>query len=82
MELTEIYEKGEAELRTRDIGWLLDGVETEFVISNNRRVLDQYTIRQRCIDGVESTTQCTVLGVELKTPVIMSSMTAHPGDCG
>lgn len=75
MELTEIYEKGEAELRTRDIGWLLDGVETEFVISNNRRVLDQYTIRQRCIDGVEPSTQCTVLGVELKTPVIMSSMT-------
>lgn len=75
MELTEIYEKGEAELRTRDIGLLLDGVETEFVISNNRRVLDQYTIRQRCIDGVEPSTQCTVLGVELKTPVIMSSMT-------
>ena len=75
MELTEIYEKGKAELRTRDIGWLLDGVETEFVISNNRRVLDQYTIRQRCIDGVEPATQCIVLGVELKTPVIMSSMT-------
>lgn len=75
MELTEIYKKGEAKLRTLDIGWLLDGVETGFVISNNRWVLDQYTIRQRCINGVEATTQCTVLGVELKTPVIMSSMT-------
>lgn len=75
MELTEIYKKGEAELKTRDIGWLLDGVETEFVISNNRRVLDRYTIKQRCIDGVEPVTRCTVLGVELKTPVIMSSMT-------
>lgn len=75
MLLTEIYKKGEAELRMRDIGWLLDGVETEFVISNNRRVLDQFTILQRCIDGVVPETRCTVLGVELKTPVIMSSMT-------
>ena len=30
MLLTEIYKKGEAELKMRDIGWLLDGVETEF----------------------------------------------------
>jgi len=75
MELTEIYRRGEAELRTRDIGSLLDGVETEFVISNNRRVLDQYMIKQRCIDGVEATTECNVLGVKLKTPVIMSPMT-------
>jgi isopentenyl diphosphate isomerase/L-lactate dehydrogenase-like FMN-dependent dehydrogenase len=44
-------------------------------MSNNRRVLDQYTIKQRCIDGVEPVTRCTVLGVELKTPIIMSSMT-------
>jgi isopentenyl diphosphate isomerase/L-lactate dehydrogenase-like FMN-dependent dehydrogenase len=75
MLLTEIYKKGEAELRMRDIGWLLDGVETEFVISNNRRILNQYTIKQRCIDGVAPDTRCTVLGVELKGPVIMSSMT-------
>ena len=75
MELTEIYQKGEAELRNRDIGWLLDGVETEFVLSNNRRVLDRYTIRQRCIDGVEVETDCSVLGVNLNTPIIMSSMT-------
>ncbi len=75
MGLAAIYKKGEAELRMRDIGFLLDGVETEFVISNNRRVLDQYTIRQRCIDGVMPSTECTVLGVNLKTPIIMSSMT-------
>ena len=75
MELTEIYQKGEAEIRTRDIGWLLDGVETEFVLSNNRSVLDQYTIRQRCIDGVEAETAGSVLGVDLATPIIMSSMT-------
>ena len=75
MLLTEIYKKGEAELRMRDIGRLLDGVETEFVITNNRRILDRYTIKQRCIDGVTPDTRCTVLGLDLKTPVIMSSMT-------
>lgn len=75
MNLSEIYEQGEAALRSRDIGRLLDGVETEFVLSNNRRILDGYTIKQRCIDGVEPTAQCTVLGVSLSTPVIMSAMT-------
>lgn len=75
MELTELYQKGESELRSRDIGWLLDGVETEFVLSNNRRVIDRYTIRQRCIDGVEAKTDCSILGVKLNTPIIMSSMT-------
>ena len=75
MELTEIYQKGEAEIRNRDIGWLLDGAETEFVLSNNRCVLDRYTLRQRCIDGVKVETDCSVLGVNLSTPIIMSSMT-------
>ena len=76
MELTEIYKIGEKKLRSRDIGRLLNGVETEFVIANNRRILDQYTIRQRCIDGMEANAARRVLGVDLKTPVIMSSMTS------
>jgi isopentenyl diphosphate isomerase/L-lactate dehydrogenase-like FMN-dependent dehydrogenase len=75
MELTEIYDNGKAILKDRDIGFLLDGVETEFVMKNNRRILDRYTFRQRCIDGVEAATHCSVLGVELATPVIMSAMT-------
>ncbi len=75
MELTEMYQKGKAILKERDIGILLAGVETEFILANNRRVLDRYTFRQKCIDGVEVTTGCSVLGVELATPVIMSAMT-------
>ena len=75
MELTEIYEKGEAALRAMDIGFLLDGVETEFVMVNNRRILDGFTMSQRCIDGVKATTACHVLGVDLSTPLIMSAMT-------
>ncbi|MDP6394218.1 MAG: alpha-hydroxy acid oxidase [Desulfobacterales bacterium] len=75
MELTEIYEKGGAALRAMDIGFLLDGVETEFVKVNNRRILDGFTLSQRCIDGVEAATTCHVLGVDLSTPLIMSAMT-------
>ena len=75
MELTELYEKGNEILRGRDIGFLLDGVETEFVLANNRWVIDRFTLRQQCIDGVEPSTSCQVLGVNLATPVIMSAMT-------
>jgi len=75
MELTEIYEKGERLLRQRDIGFLLDGVETGFVLKHDRLVLDRYTFRQQCIDAGEATTGCHVLGVKLCTPVIMSAMT-------
>jgi (S)-2-hydroxy-acid oxidase len=76
MDLTEIYEKGEALLRQRDIGLLLDGVETGFILKHDRMVLDRYTFRQRCIDAKEATTRCEVLGVELGTPVIMSAITS------
>lgn len=75
MALAEIYANGERILRGREIGWLLDGVETEFVLGHNRKILDQYTFRQQCIDGVQPNTRSQALGVELATPVIMSAMT-------
>ncbi len=75
MKLSEIYEKGGIELQKHEFGFTLEGVETEFVLANNRRVIDAYTFRQQCIDGVQPVTATTVLGVELKTPVIMSAMT-------
>jgi len=75
MELTELYERGEALLRQRDIGLLLEGAETGFVLAHDRRILDRYTFRERCIDAAVAGTGCTVLGVELSTPVIMSAMT-------
>ena len=75
MELSKIYEKGEAAMRARKIGITLDGVETGFVLKNNRRILDRFTFRQHCIDGVEPETGCEVLGISFSTPVIMSAMT-------
>jgi 4-hydroxymandelate oxidase len=75
MNLTEIYEKGERMLREKDIGFLLDGVETGFILTHDRQVLDRYTFSQRCIDALEATTQTEILGVKLSAPVIMSAMT-------
>jgi isopentenyl diphosphate isomerase/L-lactate dehydrogenase-like FMN-dependent dehydrogenase len=75
MDLTELYQKGENQLRQRDIGIMLDGVETGFGLSHDRKILDQYSFKQRCIDAVEASTECRVLGVTLATPVIMSAMT-------
>jgi isopentenyl diphosphate isomerase/L-lactate dehydrogenase-like FMN-dependent dehydrogenase len=75
VELTDLYQKGETLLREKDIGFLLDGVETGFILAHDRRILDRYTFRQQCIDAIEATTQCHVLGLKLSTPVIMSAMT-------
>ena len=75
MKLSEIYEKGQKVLGEKEFGFLLDGVETEFVMANNRRIIDRYTFLQQCIDSVDPTTAISVLGVDLKTPVIMSAMT-------
>jgi isopentenyl diphosphate isomerase/L-lactate dehydrogenase-like FMN-dependent dehydrogenase len=75
MELTDLYQKGEALLRQRDIGFLLEGVETGFILIHDRKIFDRYTFRERCIDGVEANTACRILGVDFATPVIMSAMT-------
>jgi isopentenyl diphosphate isomerase/L-lactate dehydrogenase-like FMN-dependent dehydrogenase len=75
MGLTELYQKGESLIRQKEIGFLLDGVETEFILKNDRRILDRYTFRQECIDATEAVTNCRVLGVEFSAPVIMSAMT-------
>ena len=37
--------------------------------------LDRFTFRQQCIDTHEASTKCSLLGITLSTPVIMSSMT-------
>jgi isopentenyl diphosphate isomerase/L-lactate dehydrogenase-like FMN-dependent dehydrogenase len=75
MGLTEIYQKGKNILGEKEFGWVLDTVETGFILEHDRRILDRYTFRPQYIDGVESKTNCRILDVELKTPVIMSAMT-------
>jgi hypothetical protein len=75
LQLTEIYASGRAFFEDKEFGKLLEYVETGFVAANDRRVLDRFTFRQRCIDADKADTTTRVLGVELATPVIMSSMT-------
>ncbi|MGD8389145.1 MAG: alpha-hydroxy acid oxidase [Desulfobacteraceae bacterium] len=75
MDLSECYQRGEALLREREIGHLLNGVETGSVLERNRRILDRYTFVQRCIDTPEATTRCRILGLDLASPVVMSAMT-------
>ncbi len=76
MNLSEMYEKGKNAMLEKDYGVFLKGVETEFVLRNNRQIFDRYTFRQRAIDAdPEPDTTLDVLGVTLGTPVIMSAMT-------
>jgi isopentenyl diphosphate isomerase/L-lactate dehydrogenase-like FMN-dependent dehydrogenase len=75
MGLTEIYQEGEKILRGKEFGWVLDAVETGFIVEHDRRILDRYTFRPQYIDGVEPETACRILDVELAAPVIMSAMT-------
>jgi len=75
MKLTEIYEKGKTELDSKPLNYLLDGVETGFVLKHNREIIDQYVFVPQCIDGTEPVTKTEVLGINLKTPVVMSAMT-------
>lgn len=77
MELREIYEKGKKALLAKKSGVFLGGVETEFVLANNRKIMEHYTFRQRAIDSAsEPSTEVEILGVNLRTPVIMSAITA------
>jgi isopentenyl diphosphate isomerase/L-lactate dehydrogenase-like FMN-dependent dehydrogenase len=75
MDLTDLYTKGEEALRQREIGHLLDGVETGFILKHDRVILDRYTFRQQCIDATEATTRCKVFGISLSVPAVMSAMT-------
>ena len=75
MDLTDLYQTGETLLRQKEIGFLLDAVETGFVLHHDRKILDRYTFKGRCIDVAPAVTTCQVLGVTFSAPVVMSAMT-------
>jgi len=74
--LSEIYQKGAELLESKNLGFNLKGVETEFVLRNNEEVFKRYKFRQRAINSVEATTETRLLDVELQVPIVMSSITA------
>ena len=76
MELTELYQTGKNLISQKPYGLLMESVETEFDLTHDGKVLDRYTFRLQCIDAVEAKTDCRVLGINTKTPVIMSAVTS------
>ncbi|MCF8033615.1 MAG: alpha-hydroxy-acid oxidizing protein [Desulfarculaceae bacterium] len=75
MTLGELYAEGQAALEEKGLAWLLNAVETGFVLEHDRRVLDSYTLKPRYIDAPLPDTAVEVLGVELASPVVMSAVT-------
>ena len=75
MTLSEIYQKGAEILESKPLALNLRGVETEFVLRNNEEIFKSYKFRQQAINSVEATTETRLLDVELKVPIIMSSIT-------
>ncbi len=76
MLLSEIYQKGAEILEGKKLGFNLRGVETEFVLRNNEEIFKRYKFRQQAINSVEVSTETKLLDVELKVPIIMSSITS------
>ena len=76
MELTEVYCKGSEILDNTKLGFVLKGVETESVLRNNEQILARYKFVQKAINNIEPITTTKLLDVELKVPIVMSSIAA------
>lgn len=76
MKLGEIYERGAEILESKRLGFMLRGVETEYVLRNNEDIFKKYRFHQKAIDAVEASTETTLLDVKLQAPIVMSSITA------
>ena len=74
--LGEIYQKGTQILESKNLGFNLKGVETEFVAKHNEEIFARYKFLQMAINSTEATTRTKLLDVELQVPIIMSSITA------
>jgi len=76
MTLSEIYQKGAEIIKSGKMGFLLEGVETGFVLKHNEEIFQRHRFLQRGIDSVEPSTRTRLLDVELEVPIIMSAITA------
>ncbi len=74
MTLGEIYQKGVEILDGKKLGFMLRGVETEYVMRHNEEIFERYRFRQRAINSPQATTATRLLNVELQVPIIMSSI--------
>lgn len=74
MKLSEIYAKGAENLRKKKLLFYLQGVETEFVLEHNEEIFKRFKFLQKAIGSKPASTETTLLGVNLKTPITMSSV--------
>ena len=75
MTLDEIYRRGIEVMEAKGLTFNLDGMEPGFTLKHNEEVFKKYMFRQKAIGSVEATTRTKLLDVELKVPIIMSSIT-------
>jgi len=73
--LSELMEKGRKIISEQNYDFLLESVETGFILKNNREIFEKYTFRQKAIDAVEPDLSVNILGLTLKSPIVMSAMT-------
>ena len=75
MTLDERYRRGAEAMEAKGLAFNLEGVEPGFTLKHNEEVFTRYMFRQRAIGSSEATTRTRLLDVELKVPIIMSSIT-------
>lgn len=74
MKLSEIYEKGAENLKRKKLLFYLQGVETEFTLEHNEEIFKRFKFLQRAIGSKPASTETTFMGVRLRTPITMSSV--------
>ena len=74
MKLSEIYKKGIENLKKRRLLFYLQGVETEFVLEHNEEIFKRFKFLQKAIGSKPASTETNLMGLRLKTPIIMSSV--------
>ena len=74
--------QGNEKLREKGLGTYLDhGVETGSVIKINREYIESLTIEMRLIDSVPSTTEISLFGKLLATPIMTGALSALTKIC-
>ena len=77
MTIQELYSKGREVLAEKKQDFMLRGVETEFNMEHNGRVLEHYLFMQKAINRIgEVSTRTQLLDTLLEVPIIMSSLNA------
>jgi len=77
MTLSEIYQKGAEVLEAKNAAFNLRGIETEFMMEHNENIFKRYKFMLRSINRMDKVSlETKILGVKLKVPLVMSSITA------